>query len=155
MSASCFTLRSAISVMALASILHGCAMPSIIPSGIPVVDYIGAACEPTEMSRIIKTQEVYAMCLEHQWVMVGADQFTQNRVMLSRPIRKPNFVMTKPANIVDGGIENACITVIEYDVGWTDVDYEGTMMRMPLVDGSCSITPCNDNPADFMESVCQ
>jgi hypothetical protein len=122
---------------------------------IPQVDYIGAACEPSEMSRIIKSKDVYAVCLDHQWVMVSGEQFMNNRTMMDRPVRRPNFVMTKPATILDGGIENACITVIEYEVGWVDVDYEGSMMRMPLVDGSCSITPCNDNPADYMESVCQ
>jgi hypothetical protein len=156
MSALSFKLHYAIPLMAMASILFGCTTAkSSSAFAIPTVDYIGAACEPTEMSRIIKSQEVYALCLDHQWVMVSAEQFTTNRVLLGKPIRKPNFVMSKPATVLDGGIENACITVIEYEVGWVDIDYEGSMMRMPLVDGSCSITPCNNNPMDYMESVCQ
>lgn len=145
---------SVISALLMASALSGCTTETK-PVEPAIPDYIGMQCDKTELSRIVTSKEMYAVCLEDQWVLVGADQFSRYRIILDKPLKRPELIMEKPASIIGIGAQKACIKVTEYEVGWADVDYQGAILRLPLVDGSCSLSPCGQSPEAYQASVCR
>jgi hypothetical protein len=134
--------------------ISGCtSSPEPLPFAAP--DYIGTTCDGTEISRIVRPKEMYAVCLGNQWVMVAGDQFGIYKSLLENPVRRPDFVMKVPYVIQAAKGKDLCIRVIELEVGWADVENDGTVLRLPLVDGSCSFTPCDSTASAYQPDVCQ
>lgn len=150
----CFTAIPAMTTLAVLALITGCAgEPKKSFSAVP--DYIGTTCEMSDRSRIVTAKELYAVCLNSQWVLVSGDQFGIYKVMLESPVKRPDLIMQKPSMMSGGVSNNLCITVTEFEVGWADVDYEGSVMRFPLVDGSCSLSPCGKSPKAYQPGICQ
>lgn len=141
-------------MMVIGISLSGCSTPQATPRPtFQAPDYIGLHCEASELSRIVKSNELYSVCLDSQWVMVSSDQFSVYKGLLDRPIKRAPLEMEYPR--FSDTAAAACVTVTEYEVGWVDVDYKGEILRMPLVDGSCSLTPCSGLQKPYQPSVCQ
>lgn len=154
MHTSRFKAAPAISMLAVFVVLTGCASaPAPATTFIP--DYIGSSCVSAERSRIVKAKELYAVCLNEQWVLVNGDQFGIYKVLLDNPVKRPDMVMQRPGRAIGAHSGDLCITVSESEVGWADVEYEGSVMRFPLVDGSCALSPCGISPKAYQPGICQ
>lgn len=146
---------SALTLLAALALLPGCSTPSPAPQPSAVPDYIGSSCVIDDRSRIVIPKELYAVCLNDQWVLVNGDQFGIYKVLLDNPVKRPDLVMQKPAVTAGGVSGDLCIKVSEVEVGWADVEYEGSVMRFPLVDGTCSLSPCGNSPKAYRPGICQ
>lgn len=144
----------AIQLLAAFVVLTGCASAPA-PAKTLVPDYIGSACVEADRSRIVTPKELYAVCLNEQWVLVNGDQFGIYKVLLDNPVKRPDMVMQRPGQSLHPHSGDLCITVSESEVGWADVEYEGSVMRFPLVDGSCSLSPCGISPKAYQPGICQ
>lgn len=152
-----FTVRSPLTFLIVTAItfLSGCSTHNHSHQDLLIPEYIGSKCSSDDRSRIVTPKEIYAVCLNDQWVLVNGDQFGIYKVLLDNPVKRPEIVMQKPVLASGGAQGDLCIKVSEIEVGWADVEYEGSVMRFPLVDGSCSLSPCGTSPEEYQPGICQ
>lgn len=149
-----FKAAPAIPLLAAFVVLTGCASAhSQRDRTIP--DYIGSSCTSSDISRIVTSNQLYAVCLNEQWVLVEGDQFGIYKALLDYPVKRHDMVMQRPGQTLKADSGDLCITVNESEVGWADVEDAGSVMRFPLVDGSCSLSPCGANPKAYQPGICQ